>query len=219
MVKPAAKQVAADGSTTVTASQTEVWVEADSRAAGIGRRAADPVQDLRRRRSSSAERLYGWLELARPWRSRSTGATTSPTCSTRRARATSRSTTWTWPAGTRRWSASRTGACWPSPGSTSSGGSSTATTRSTTRNQALDRPSRAAAHLPDLPLAVPHAERQALLHRQQRRLRLGQGRSQPRDLGPGATTRSRRCPACATPHADRDQRQRPAARRPRTSAT
>ena len=94
MVEPAAKQIAADGATTVTASETEVWVEAVEKGKASVVKRADPVHDRRVHRRAKRRNVYG-SPTSSPWRSRSTGATTSPTCSTRSPSATRRSTTWT----------------------------------------------------------------------------------------------------------------------------
>ena len=95
--------------------------------------------------------------------------------------------------------ASRTAACCRCRASTSSAASSRATTRSTTPRPSSGRPQpQLQAHLPHLPVAVPDAERQALLHRQQRRLRLGHGRPRPRHLGPRRQLVPTRCPGCAS---------------------
>ena len=59
VVKPASKQVAADGTTTVTASETEVWVEAVEKGNGVGAQAADPVHDRRVHRRDSDD-VYGF---------------------------------------------------------------------------------------------------------------------------------------------------------------
>ena len=108
---------------------------------GVGRQAADPVHDLRRPAGAKRRRLR-LLDLPDPGEAGVLGRRQVLPLRPGRPSATRRSTTWTSPAGTRPWSGSRTGASSPSRGWTGSGGSSTATTRSTTRRPGSGPPIR-----------------------------------------------------------------------------
>ncbi len=217
VVKPASKQVAADGSTTVTASQIGVWVKAEQQ--GEGSVVKQPTQfKISGVPARQSHAIYGYsASLARD-KQEYWGDNKSYLFDPVKERYEKVDNM-----DLARWYPTlvglKDGRVLAVSGLDGFGRIINGRQRDLQpEDQAVDHPSRAAAHLPDLPLAVPDAQREALLHRQQLRLRLGQGRSAPRDLGPEQqlVPEGPRPPGAA-------RRPRPAAascsRRPRTSAT